>query len=101
MFAMFRRWRVFSMPSKGAYLPSAEQSRGGAGFPHVKRFAYAYESAPRLGTIFELSEEQHDLPTVTRVFTRGQTLLRPSRESRTAVIQHTTAAVSQAIVAIP
>ena len=44
MFAMFRQLRTFSMPSKAAHLPSAERSRGGAGFLRAKQFACAYES---------------------------------------------------------
>jgi len=63
---MFRQLRVFSMPSKGPYLPSAERSRGGAEFPRAKQFASAYESAARFRNEFELSEEQHDLPTFAR-----------------------------------
>src|SRR5690348_4046019 len=66
MFAMFRQLRVFSMPSKGAYLPSAERSRGNAGCPRAKQIACAYEAPARSRNDFELSEQQHDLPTVTR-----------------------------------
>src|SRR5260370_32292396 len=57
---------VFSLPSKGASLPSAKRSRGGPELPCAKQFASAYESAARLRNDFELSEEQRDLPTVTR-----------------------------------
>ena len=66
IFAIFRQLREFSMPSKGAHLPSVERSRGGVGFPRTKDFASTYEAEARFKSDIEMSEDLHDLPTVTR-----------------------------------